>query len=67
MDVEFLPFILLILAIPVAGVAGFFMALHLRSRTTALEMRLALVEATLTPLAEAAKRLCASAMVQATR
>jgi uncharacterized membrane protein len=64
MDVEFLPFILLILAIPVAGVAGFFMALHLRSRMTALEMRLGLLEAMLTPLAEAAKREAAGNVIR---
>ncbi len=61
---DFLPFILLALAIPVAGVAGFFMALHLRSRTSALEQRLALMETRLKPLLEATRREAASDVVR---
>jgi uncharacterized membrane protein len=67
MDFEFLPFILLILAIPMAGVAGFFMALSLRSRTAALEGRLTLVESRLEPLAAAARRAAAAGVVRDAR
>ncbi len=41
---EYAVLVLIALAIPVAGVAGFFMALKLRTRALALEMRVAAVE-----------------------
>jgi uncharacterized membrane protein len=48
---EYLFFGLVLLAIPAAGVAGFFMALGLRTRTETLEKRLAEAEAQLKILA----------------
>ena len=56
---EYLFIALLVLAIPVAGVAGFFMALNLRARTLALETRLATLELRFAgppPAAEAPRR-----------
>src|SRR5687767_7965764 len=48
--------VLLGLSIPIAGVVGFFMALGLRTRTAALEARLAQVETHLKPLVRAARQ-----------
>ncbi len=53
---DFVILVLLGLSIPIAGVVGFFMALGLRTRTAALEARLAQVETHLKPLVRAARQ-----------